>query len=72
MSKNILNIKTIKKYVATRKIEWTKHCLNRIQQRNISSIDIKIGINNEKIYIITAYRPDKDRWDEDMKTRRRK
>ena len=34
MNKNILDIKTIRKYIATRKIEWTKHCLKRLNQRN--------------------------------------
>ncbi len=107
MNKNILDIKTIRKYIATRKIEWTKHCLKRLNQRNILTIDIKMAINNgkiieyylddypypsflilgngttertlhivcgissERLYIITAYNPDTDNWEDDMKTRRK-
>lgn len=107
MNKNILDIKTIRKYIATRKIEWTKHCLKRLNQRNILTIDIKMAINNgkiieyylddypypsclilgngttertlhivcgissERLYIITAYNPDTDNWEDDMETRRK-
>ena len=103
-----LNINLIKDYVNTRKIDWTKHCLNRLSQRNISILDVKTAINNGKIleyyyedypypsclivgysiqhkilhivcgisndfvHIITAYLPDSNKWEEDMKTRRKK
>lgn len=103
-----MNIKTIRKYINKRKIEWTKHCLNRLNQRNISTIDVKNAINNgeiieyyfndypypsclilgenskgkklhivcgigkENVYIITAYNPKTDKWEEDMKIRRKK
>lgn len=106
MDKEQINIETIKKYVMQRKIIWTKHCLNRLNQRNILITDVKTAISNgsiieyyyndypypsclilgkEKnnrdihivcgvsqgfIYIITAYYPDTDKWEKDMKTRR--
>lgn len=106
MSKELLNIETLKNYINKRNIIWTRHCLNRINQRNILIIDIKTaisngkiseyyyndypypscliigkdknsniihvvcGINNEFVYMITAYYPDCENWEEDMKTRR--
>jgi len=101
-----LNIETIKKCIQQRDIIWTKHCLNRINQRDILISNIKIAINNGniieyyyddypypscliigrdkedniihivcgiknyKVYMITAYYPDINKWQEDMKTRR--
>ncbi len=107
MDKNLLNIENIKKCILKRNVIWTRHCLNRINQRNILIVDIKTAINNGKIieyyyedypypscliigkdtnnniihivcgmndnlvFIITAYHPDIDEWQEDMKTRRK-
>lgn len=107
MDKNLLNIENIRKCISKRNIIWTKHCLNRINQRNILIADIKAAIYNGKIieyyyedypypscliigkdtndniihivcgmngnlaFIITAYYPDSDEWEEDMKTRRK-
>ena len=108
MNENLLNIETIKEYVKTRKIDWTKHCLNRLNQRDISISDIKTAINSgdiieyyyddypypsclrlgyelnnkvlhivcgvsdDLVHMITAYYPDTDKWEDDMKTRREK
>ena len=108
MNKNLLNIEIIKEYIAKRKIDWTKHCLNRLNQRNILIADIKTAINNgeiieyyyddypypsclilgcnvsnkiihivcgmseDTVHMITAYYPDTNKWEEDMKTRRKK
>ena len=108
MEKDLLNIDIIKEYISKRKIDWTKHCLNRINQRNIQIFDIKAAINNGKIieyyyddypypsclilgytsnnrvlhivcgvndnivHMITAYYPDTNKWEKDMKTRREK
>ena len=41
MNKDLLNIKIIKEYIAQRKIDWTKHCLNRLIQRDILIYDVK-------------------------------
>lgn len=107
MNKDLLNIDIIREYIKQRKIDWTKHCLNRLNQRNILILDVKIAINNGKIieyyyddypypsclivgyninnrilhivcgmsndlvHIITAYYPDDNKWEEDMKTRRK-
>lgn len=49
MNKNLLNIETIRKYISKRKVDWTKHCLNRLNQRNIQIIDVKAAISNGKI-----------------------
>ena len=49
MEKDLLNIEVIKEYIAKRKIDWTKHCLNRLNQRNILISDVKTAVNNGKI-----------------------
>ncbi len=103
-----ITIEIIREYINDRKVDWTKHCLNRLNQRNILISDVKIainngkviekyyddypypsclivgynsnneiihivcGISNEKVHIITAYLPDKDIWEDDMETRRKK
>lgn len=106
MDNNILNIEVIREYISDKKIDWTRHCLNRLNQRNISILDVKTAIKNGKIieyylddypypsclilgyninnimlhivcgmsnnliHIITAYFPDKNKWENDLKTRR--
>lgn len=108
MKEDLLNIEIIKEYIAKRKIDWTKHCLNRLNQRDILISDVKTAVNNGKIieyyyddypypsclilgyninkkilhivcgmskdtvHMITAYYPDTEKWEEDMKTRREK
>ena len=103
-----ITIEIIREYINDRKVDWTKHCLNRLNQRNILISDVKLainngkviekyyddypypsclivgynsnneiihivcGISNEKVHIITAYLPDKDIWEDDMETRRKK
>lgn len=103
---NLLNIEVIREYLKKKNILWTKHCLNRINQRDILISDIEVAINNGKIieyyyddypypsclilgrdrnskeihivcgiceeyiYMITAYHPNIDKWENDMKTRR--
>lgn len=105
MIENILNIETIRRYVRARKIEWTKHCLNRLNQRDILIVDVKTAISNGKIieyyyddypypsclifgyntnneiihivcgisddevHMITAYYPDEEKWEDNMKKR---
>ncbi len=49
MSKELLNIEKIKKFIICKKVVWTKHCLNRISQRNILILDVKQAINNGRI-----------------------
>ena len=106
LEKDLLNIEIIKEYILKRKIDWTKHCLNRLNQRNIQISDVKNAVNNGKIieyyyedypypsclvlgydvnnkglhivcgmsedivHMITAYYPEAERWEKDMKTRR--
>ena len=108
MNEDLLNIEIIKEYISKRKIDWTKHCLNRLNQRNIQISDVKTAVNNGKIieyyyndypyssclilgyninnkilhivcgmsedtvHMITAYYPNTEKWEEDMKTRREK
>lgn len=108
MNKNLLDIENIKEYIDKSKIDWTKHCLNRLNQRDILISDVKTAINNGNIiehyyddypypsclivgyninnrilhivcgvredivHMVTAYYPDTNRWEEDMKTRRGK
>ena len=49
MKEDLLNIEIIREYIERRKIDWTKHCLNRLNQRNILIADVKTAINNGKI-----------------------
>ncbi len=49
MDNHLLNIEIIKKCILQRKVVYTKHCLNRMNQRNILISDIKTGIENGKI-----------------------
>lgn len=49
MSKDLLNIEIIREYILKKKVDWTKHCLNRLQQRNIKISEVKTVINNGKI-----------------------
>lgn len=49
MNEDLLNIEIIKEYIAKRKIDWTKHCLNRLNQRDILISDVKTAVNNGKI-----------------------
>ena len=51
-----ININDIKKLVQSRNIIWTKHCLNRLNQRNILISDVKHAINNG--YVIENYKND--------------
>lgn len=107
LNKEILNIDKIRKCIENYNIFWTKHCLNKINQRNIRILDVKLAINNGKIieyyyedypypsclilgkdknnnyihtvvginedtiYMITAYYPDDDKWERNMKNRRK-
>ena len=107
MSEELLKIEIIRNHVSQRRIIWTKHCLNRINQRDILILDVKTaiengtiveyyyedypypscliigkdtsdniihivcGINRNSVYMITAYYPDSNEWEEDMKTRRK-
>ena len=44
MHKDLLEINTIKEYINNKKVDWTKHCLNRMNQREISIKDVKNAI----------------------------
>lgn len=46
MNEALLNIEIIKEYIEKRKIDWTKHCLNRLNQRDILISDVKTAVNN--------------------------
>ena len=106
MYKESINIETIKQCIERKNIIWTKHCLNRLNQRNILISDVKKAVSNgsiieyytddypypsclvlgkgknnrnmhvvcavgqEFVSMITAYYPDDDMWEKDMKTRR--
>ena len=49
MNKDLLNVEIIKEYIAKRKVDWTKHCLNRLNQRDILISDVKTAVNNGEI-----------------------
>ena len=107
LDNNLLNIENIKEHMEKRKVNWTKHCLNRLNQRDILISDVKkainngqiieyyyddypypsclilgyninnkmlhivCGINEDTVHMITAYFPDINKWEDDMKTRRK-
>ena len=46
-------------------------CLILGHDANKKVLHIVCGINNNIVYIITAYHPNIDKWEDDMKTRRK-
>ena len=44
-----MNIEKYKKLCSESKIFWTQHCLQRMQERDISRADVKNGIMNGEI-----------------------
>lgn len=104
---DIFNIEDIRKSFFNQKVNWTTHCLNRMNQRNIKICDINhilqsgtiieyyyedypypsclilgknidnkevhivCGIHDEWLYMITAYYPHIDKWERNMKDRRK-
>ena len=103
-----MEIDTLKKLCSASKIKWTKHGLERMQERNISIADVKncimngeiieeypndfpitsmlvfghnvegrvlhtvCGTDGQFLYVVTAYFPDTDKFESDLKTRRTK
>lgn len=101
-------IKRVKEYIDKKEIKWSAHCLERLQERDISRADVKkcvetgeiiedypedfpnpsclifghtvdkkvlhvvIGMDENSLYIITAYFPNTVKFEDDLKTRRRK
>ncbi len=87
-------------------IKWSKHCLERMQERDISTADVKsclqtgeiienypddfphpsclifghteenkilhivVGTDNNNLFFITAYFPNTDKFEKDLKTRK--
>lgn len=108
MHYKLLKIEVIRELLNKGKIDWTKHCLNRLNQRNISIADVKnaihtgfiiewydedypypsclilgysqnndilhivCGLSHNCIHLITAYYPTREKWEDDMKRRRKK
>lgn len=103
-----MNLEIYQRLCTESKILWTQHCLQRMQERDISRDDVKNGIatgeiieeypddfpnpsclifgysvkdrilhivagcDNINIYIITAYYPDTRKFEDDLKTRRKR
>ena len=103
-----MQIDELKKYISENAIRWSAHCLERMQERDISRADVKkcvlegeiiedypddfpnpsclifgynvngrilhivAGCDNINIYIITAYYPDTKKFEDDLKTRRKR
>ena len=49
LEENSMNIEKIIDYINKRSIIWTKHCLNRLNQRDILISDVKNAIKTGKI-----------------------
>ena len=106
--KRKMNLEIYQKLCMESKSLWTQHCLQRMQERNISRADVKNGIvtgeiiedypddypnpsclifgynisgqilhivagcDSINVYIITAYYPDTNKFENDLKTRRKR
>lgn len=102
-----MNIQIIQDYYRNSKIKWSTHCLERMQERDISIDDVGscilsgeiienyphdfpypsclifgyavnhqilhtvVGMDEEILYVITAYYPNTKKFMDDLKTRRR-
>lgn len=102
-----MNIQEIQKLSGHSNVKWSVHCLERIQERDISRNDVLncicygeiiedyptdfphpscliygntaagkilhavVGCDGENLYIITSYYPTKDKFEDDLKTRKR-
>lgn len=49
MQNDLLKIEIIRELIKSRKVYWTKHCLNRLNKRNITIIDVKNAIDSGMI-----------------------
>ena len=49
MEAKVINLEIYKKLCIESKILWTKHCLERMQERDISRADVKNGIQTGEI-----------------------
>ena len=67
--KRKMNLEIYQKLCAESKILWTQHCLQRMQERDISRADVKNGIATGEI--IEDY-PDTKKFEDDLKTRRKR
>lgn len=102
-----MEIEELQRLCSQRKIKWSAHGLERMQERDISRADVKkcimsgeiiedypedfpnpsclifgytvnteiihvvVGKDKEYVYIITAYYPNTEKFEQDLKTRRR-
>ena len=64
-----MNLEIYQQLCAESKILWTQHCLQRMQERDISRADVKNGIATGEI--IEDY-PDTKKFEDDLKTRRKR
>ena len=63
------NLEIYQQLCAESKILWTQHCLQRMQESDISRADVKNGIATGEI--IEDY-PDTKKFEDDLKTRRKR
>ena len=64
-----MNLEIYQQLCAESKILWTQHCLQRMQERDISRADVNNGIATGEI--IEDY-PDTKKFEDDLKTRRKR
>ena len=64
-----MNLEIYQQLCAESKILWTQHCLQRMQEMDISRADVKNGIATGEI--IEDY-PDTKKFEDDLKTRRKR
>ena len=100
-------VEEIRKLIHEGKVKWTKHCLEKMGERDISISDVRycietgeiiedypddfphpscliygepsggetlhvvVGSDGEMLFIITAYEPNTEKFEDDLKTRRK-
>lgn len=62
-----MEIAKIRKYCIEHRIQWTAHVMQRLINK---PLHVVCGIGDDKLWIITAYRPDETMWDSSF-TRRK-
>ena len=69
-----MRIERVREYSDKNEIKWSVHCLERMQGYTSDKevLHIVVGMDENSLYIITVYFPNTTKFEEDLKTRRRK
>ena len=73
----MFDIESVQAMYGGNAVKYTKHFKNRIEYRSIKKSDegtplhIAVGVDDDIIWLLTAYKPTLDIWEADYKTRRK-